>query len=237
MKLKYKPNDFRVRELLKDDYLTEKGAHNVYHVTKRKLTSIEAAEVLAELANIPVGEIAMAGLKDRQGVTEQFMSFSGGKRVELNTPELKLTPIGSAETALSSENSYGNAFEIRLRELDPVEYRRLSLHKDVVGRLGVPNYFDEQRFGNLKHGQGWIAKDLMLGKHEQALRSLLCAESDFDSGRHGAFKHQLREAWGDWSTCRDIAGKFGEHHSVFDHLRKEPTARVIQRLWSLLLSL
>jgi len=223
MKLKHRPNDFRVRELLADDVLNEGGAHDVYRVTKRKLTSLEAAEVLAELANVAAGDVAMAGLKDRQGVTEQFMSLSGGKRVSLDTPELKIAHAGTSAKALSAESSYGNAFEILLRELTPVELRRLAAHKDVVGRLGVPNYFDEQRFGNLKHGQGWVAKELMRGNHEEALRNLVCAESEFDAGKLGAFKRELRHAWRDWSTCRDVAGRFGEHHSVFDHLRRNPT--------------
>ncbi len=222
MKLKQKPSDFRVTELLKDDYLTETGKHHVYKVTKRKLTSMEAAAALADLANVKVSDVSMAGLKDRQGVTVQFMSFPGGKKVSLDTAELKIEAVGCAKESLSSANSYGNGFEVRLRDLTPVESRRLIAHKQVVARLGVPNYFDEQRFGNLKHSQGWVAKELMLGNHETALRNLLCAESQHDNGRHGAFKEALRNNWGNWSECRDIAGRFGEHHSVFDFLGKDP---------------
>ena len=222
MRLKHRPNDFRVRELLKDDVLVEAGPHNVYKVTKRKLTSLEAAEVLADMANVPAGDVAMAGLKDRQGVTEQFMSIPGGKRVSLHRPELKIVAVGKALVPLTAENSYGNAFEVRLRDLSPFERKRLLAHRHVVGRLGVPNYFDEQRFGNLRHGQGWVAKELMLGNEETALRNLLCAESDHDAGRIGAFKRALRSAWGDWSACREVAGKYGEHHSVFEHLRQQP---------------
>ena len=38
MKLKQQPGDFRVDEVLRDDYLQAKGRHRVYRVTKRKLT-------------------------------------------------------------------------------------------------------------------------------------------------------------------------------------------------------
>jgi tRNA pseudouridine13 synthase len=222
MQLKHKPNDFRVQELLKNDYLSESGAHHVYRVIKRKLTSLEAAEILAELAAVPAGDVSMAGLKDRQGVTEQYMSTHGGRRAELNKPELKIIPVGTAPEAISAEHTYGNAFELRLRELTPIEVKRIATHRDVVGRLGVPNYFDEQRFGNLRHSQGWIAKDLMLGRHEKALHNLLAAESGYDAGQLGMFKKALRNSWGDWGACRDIAGRHGQHHSVFDHLRREP---------------
>ena len=220
MKLKHRPNDFRVRELLDESYIESSGSHLVYRVTKRKLTSLEAAEVLANMAGIEPGDISMAGLKDRQGVTEQYMSARGGKTVELSSPELKIVPVGRASNELTSEHSRGNHFEIRLRDLTHHEQRRLFAHRATVERLGVPNYFDEQRFGNLRYGQGWIARELMEGRHEEALKSLLCAASERDSGAIGAFKRALRESWGDWSACREVAGRFGQHHSVFDHLRR-----------------
>lgn len=221
MKLKQRPGDFRVHELLEEDYLEGSGPHHVYLVEKRKLTSIEAAQILADLANVRPADVSMAGLKDRQGVTTQYMSLPRGRRVELERPELRIRPVGSAKEALRSEHSRGNRFELRLRELEPREEERLEKNLAIVRKLGVPNYFGEQRFGNLRHGQGWVARELMLGEDERALRNLLCAESPHDSGRIGRFKASLRRAWGDWSDCRDIAGRFGEHHSVFEHLRRE----------------
>ena len=41
MKLKQRPGDFRVHELLDEEYLAGSGPHHVYLVEKRKLTSIE----------------------------------------------------------------------------------------------------------------------------------------------------------------------------------------------------
>ena len=52
MRLKQRVGDFRVRELLRKDYLTEAGEHRVYRVTKRKLTSDEAARTLAQEARV-----------------------------------------------------------------------------------------------------------------------------------------------------------------------------------------
>jgi len=222
MKLKHKPADFKVQEVLDRDYLQPSGPHRVYLVTKRKLTSLEAAAVLAAEANVDVAEVSMAGLKDRQGVTSQHMSVPGGKLVQLDRPGLKISPVGSAREPLTAEHSRGNAFELRLRDLDRTERRSLERNREAVEKLGVPNYFDEQRFGNLRHGQGWVAKELMIGRHEVALKKLLAAESPHDAGRIAAFKQGLREAWGDWAACRDVAGRFGEHHSVFEHLRREP---------------
>ncbi len=222
MRIKEKVGDFRVRELLDDKYLRDRGPFRVYRVTKKKLTSIEAAAVLADMAGVGKAEVGLAGLKDRQGVTTQFMSAPRGRAVRLQTPELKIEAVGFASEPLSPAHSLGNAFEVRLRELSPSSLERIEAELQVVREHGIPNYFGEQRFGNLRHGQGWIARDLVVGEHERALKSLLCAKSESDNDRNRRFKAALTANWGDWRTCREVAGKFGQHHSVFEHLARNP---------------
>jgi tRNA pseudouridine13 synthase len=220
MKLKQKAQDFRVRELLSPEYFKERGRFRVYCVTKKKLTSMEAAAQLADMAGVAPAEIGMAGLKDRQGVTVQFMSVKGGKPVFLKTPELRIEPAGFAAQELSSSSSLGNAFEITVRGLTHHERDQLVRGTAEVKAYGLPNYFGEQRFGNLRHGQGWIARDLARGQHELALRMLIAGRSENDDARNTRFKAGIDENWGDWRACRDIAGRFGQFISVFQHLAR-----------------
>lgn len=222
MRWKQEVGDFRVRELLAEGYLRPRGPVRVYQVTKRKLTSLEAAAILAELAGVPAAEVQMAGLKDRQGVTVQYMSIRGGKPVEADDERLAIALAGFADEPLRSEHSLGNAFRIRLRAVQPEELASLRAGLTEVRRHGLVNYFDEQRFGNLTHGQGWIAKGLIRGRTEAALRRLLTSRSDHDDPREAAFKEAVERDWGDWSACRDHAGRRGKHHSLFEHLREAP---------------
>jgi tRNA pseudouridine13 synthase len=222
MRLKQRVGDFRVRELLRREYLAETGEHRVYRVTKRKLTSEEAARALAEEAGMDHTAVGLAGLKDRQGLTVQYMSLPGGREVRISSPELKVEPVGFAAAALSSADSLGNAFELTVRGLSRGELHRLRLNLPRLRAHGTLNYFDDQRFGNLTHGQGWIYKGLCLGETEAALRRLLGAPSPRDDERHRAFKNGLARHWGDWRECRDDAGRFGAHHSIFEHLAKAP---------------
>jgi tRNA pseudouridine13 synthase len=223
MKLKLRPTDFRVLELLGDGYVTERGEFRVYRVTKRKLTSPQAASALAAAAGVEVADVAMAGLKDRQGVTIQYMSVPAGKPVEIVEPDLRIESVGFAERPLESTDSAGNAFEINVRALTKGELLALRKNLDIVRRSGVPNYFDDQRFGNLRYHQGWVARDLMLGKHEDALRRLLCARSDHEGEDDDRFKAALDECWGDWERCFSITKRFGKHRSLFQHLVEYPT--------------
>ncbi|MCY2960367.1 MAG: tRNA pseudouridine(13) synthase TruD [Planctomycetota bacterium] len=222
MRIKSKPQDFRVYELLVDGYVGDKGKYRVYRVTKKKLTSLEAASELALATGVRSSDIGMAGMKDRQGVTTQFMSVRGGKPVRFQSPSLKVEMAGFAMHALSSRDSIGNGFEIALRGVEPAERAEIEREAVYVRDLGVPNYFGEQRFGNLRHGQGWVAKELALGRAESALQHLLASPSENDNPHMRSFKRGLASAWGDWKRCRDVAGAYGAHHSIFEHLAREP---------------
>ncbi len=222
MRLKQRVGDFRVRELLRKDYLGSEGEHRVYRVTKRKITSDEAVRALATEAGVEHGEVQIAGLKDRQGLTIQYMSLARGREVHLTTGELKVEPAGFAHTPLTSADSLGNAFELTVRALRGGDLHRLRVNLPLMRAHGTLNYFDDQRFGNVTHGQGWIYKGLCLGETEAALRRLLGARSPRDDDRHRRFKDGLERHWGDWRECRDDAGKFGAHHSIFEHLAREP---------------
>ena len=83
--------------------------------------------------------LVMAGLKDRQGVTTQYMSVPGKKTVKLNDPELKIERVGYASEPYASEHSEGNAFRIRLRDLDARDLGRLRDNLESVRRHGAPN--------------------------------------------------------------------------------------------------
>jgi tRNA pseudouridine13 synthase len=155
-------------------------------------------------------------------VTTQFMSVPGGKLVRLRTPELAIEPAGFAQEILASRHSLGNHFEINVRALSAGSLTRVESALAAVREHGLPNYFGEQRFGNLRSGQGWIARDLALGQRERALKNLLCTDSERDDQKSRKFKTTLASRWGDWRACREIAGVFGAHHSVFEHLGRHP---------------
>lgn len=222
MRLRQRPEDFRVRELLGEGYLVEQGEFRVYRVTKRKVTTQEAARALAVELGVDPGEVSFAGMKDRQAITVQYMSVPRGRKVRIREPEWKVEPVGFADRPLTGASIEGNAFEIAVRGLRAGDVGALRENLPLVREHGLVNYFDDQRFGNLSHGQGWVAKELMLGRPEEALRALLTGTGPHDNDHYRNFKRQLLETWGDWKRARDVAGRFGEHHSICEHLAKAP---------------
>jgi tRNA pseudouridine13 synthase len=69
-----------------------------------------------------------------------------------------------------------------------------------VKRFGVPNYFDDQRFGSLRGTDGeFIGRALVRGENEKALRLAIASPSGEDRKKDRDLKILLRDRWGDWS--------------------------------------
>ena len=139
MRLKRIQNDFRVFEVLDESFMGS-GNHTVYRVTKRGLTTPEAVARLAKEAGIEKKKVACAGLKDKDGITGQFMSIEGGTAVNFQDEQLTIRPIGKASRALTSADSEGNSFEIVVRDLSGDDMRRIRHNLAQVKKDGVPLY-------------------------------------------------------------------------------------------------
>src|SRR5690606_13975964 len=203
MRLKVRPEDFRVRELL-DFEPDPRGEHFVHLLRKSKLDTVQALTEVARHCDVSRRDIAFAGLKDRQGITEQWISVRG-KRLDLRRRDLEVTFVGRAAHAITSKQSRGNAFEIVLRELTEREVERLRARAAEVQRSGFPNYCDDQRFGNVRHGQGFIMRDVLAGEYERALQALIAMPSPHTITGDVKLKRILRAKWGDWDACAQIA--------------------------------
>ena len=83
------------------------------------------------------------------------------------------------------------------------------------------NYFDSQRFGSLKHGQGFIVKDLMRGDFEVALRNVLARPSELDQSDDARVKTFWQEHWGEWERRNPHPGA-QRYEAVVRWLRKNP---------------
>ncbi|MDA0667035.1 MAG: tRNA pseudouridine(13) synthase TruD [Planctomycetota bacterium] len=221
MRLKRTQNDFRVTELFDDTRLLAAGPFAVYRMTKRGLTTFEAADILATGAGVERSAVAYAGLKDKDGVTSQIMTVEGGKPVTFRDKALTVRSIGRSDRAIESKDSRGNSFEIVLRDLEADDMRRIRVNMAEIKKVGVPNYFDDQRFGCLRHGQGFVARHLLKGQPELALRALLAAPSRYGAEPVEKFKRGIQDRWGNWSElasyCRARRGA-----TVFEHLNANP---------------
>ncbi|HEX9051166.1 MAG TPA: tRNA pseudouridine(13) synthase TruD, partial [Anaeromyxobacter sp.] len=219
MRLKQRPEDFQVTESWRFDE-DPKGRHFVYLMDKQKLSTFEAVDRICARFKIPKAAVSYCGLKDKQGRTTQLVAIEG-RPVELQEPDLRLKPLGRSRAPLSAGNTTSNRFAVTVRDLAEEDVARLLASVAEVRRLGVVNYFDSQRFGALKHGQGFIVKDLMRGDFEAALRNVLARPSELDQSGDAKVKAFWKEHWGDWERRNPHPGA-ERYQAVVRWLRGHP---------------
>ncbi|EKT67518.1 tRNA pseudouridine(13) synthase TruD [Providencia alcalifaciens] len=181
--LKSIPEDFVVKEDLGFE-LDGEGEHVMVRVEKTGCNTLFVAEQLAKFAKISARAVSYAGLKDRHAVTEQWFclqmpgkdtpDFSAwqleGCRVLAVTRQRRKLRIGSLK---------GNQFEITLRDITNADDVEQRLQK--VAKLGVPNYFGEQRFGrdgqNLVQARRWANQEITVRERNKRSFYLSAARS------------------------------------------------------------
>jgi tRNA pseudouridine13 synthase len=220
MRLKQRPEDFSVTESWRFDD-DPSGAWRVYLMDKQKLTTFEAVERLCARFKVPRADVSYCGLKDKQGRTTQLIAVKG-RDVVLQDDDLRLKPMGRSREPLSARNTTSNRFAVTVRDLSQDDVARLPASLAEVQRLGVVNYFDSQRFGPLKHGQGFIVKELMRGDFETALKNVIAHPSELDATHDAKVKGFWKEHWGEWTRRNPYPGA-ERYEAVVKWLKKHPT--------------
>ncbi|MGZ6126499.1 MAG: tRNA pseudouridine(13) synthase TruD [Myxococcales bacterium] len=224
MKIKQRPEDFVVREGYRFEPERE-GPVWVYRMDKQKVSTLQALERISKDFAVRRRDLSVCGLKDKQGRTEQLVGVLGGALGDsevVQSGDLRLKLIGRAAQPLSSANISANRFEVTVRDLSAAEAARVPESVAEVQRVGVVNYFDSQRFGFLKHGQGFIAKELVRGRWEAALKAFLATPSELDRSDDAKVKAFWRDHWGEWQLrAPQDAGK--RYAPVLRRLREDPT--------------
>ncbi|QQR41463.1 tRNA pseudouridine(13) synthase TruD [Myxococcus xanthus] len=219
MRIKQKPEDFSVKESYRFDEV-DSGRHRVYLMDKQKLSTFDAVTRLRDAFGLKPGAISYCGLKDKQGRTEQIIAVDGAD-VDMQEPDLRLKYLGRTDKPLSAANITSNRFSVTVRALQPESLGPLNVAAAEVNRLGVINYFDSQRFGSLKHGQGFIAKDLIRGDFEAALHNYMAKPSELDRTEDAKIKAFWKENWGRWDARVPYEGT-RKYHRVLKSLRDQP---------------
>lgn len=219
MKLKQKPEDFSVKESFRFDEVPN-GPFRVYLMDKQKLSTFDAVARIQQKFGLSPGAVSYCGLKDKQGRTEQLIAVKGVD-VDLQDEDLRLKFLGRTDRALSAKNTTSNRFAVTVRQIQERELKEVTVAASEVQRLGVVNYFDSQRFGSLKHGQGFIAKDLIRGDFEAALHNYLAKPSPLDRTDDAKVKQFWASNWGNWTA--KVPYEAGQKYfRVIRALRDEP---------------
>jgi tRNA pseudouridine13 synthase len=177
------PEDFRVDEL--PAYLPSgSGPHLYLHVEKRGRTTRDAVRTLAHALGVPERDAGYAGMKDKDAVTTQWLSFPVARDPDpaaLAAPGLSVLAASRHANKLRTGHLRGNRFSILVRGGSPERARAASA---ALSARGLPNFFGPQRFGTearnaeiggalLAGGDGANAPEVRRAARDRFLRRLV----------------------------------------------------------------
>ena len=200
MKLKCQPADFQVEELPVIEPGQE-GRFVFYRLTKSGMGTLEALEAIRRRWNLSINQIAHGGLKDKHASTIQYLTILGGPDRSLHQSSIDLEPLGRMDRPYGPQGFRGNRFTIVMRDFTP-SAAATAEREAIALSEGIPNYFDDQRFGSLGKSGDFIAEAWVKGDHERALYLALAEQNDHDRPDARAEKDILRGTWGRWADAK-----------------------------------
>ncbi len=221
MKLKQQPDDFHVEEIT-DVAPSDAGPFALYRLEKRGWTTPDALAALRRRWKIEPRRVSYGGLKDRHAETVQYLTIFHGPRRGLHHQGVAITYLGQTSQPYTSHDIRRNRFALTLRDLNTAEKEQADTVLPRLAVEGVPNYFDDQRFGSVAgEGQEFIARLLVRGQFEEALRLALAGPYEYDRREQKQEKRILLAHWGDWPTCKAQLPR-GHARSLVDYLGVHP---------------
>ncbi|ACM92695.1 tRNA pseudouridine synthase D [Nautilia profundicola AmH] len=146
-------------------------------VRKKDMTTSDVVNMFSKLG-IQKRDIGYAGLKDKDGLTVQWMSVPRKFRDRINKFEhskVRIVEQDLHRNKLKIGHLKGNRFFVRLKKVLPVDAKKIERVLIDIKKFGIPNFFGYQRFG--KFGDNFEqAKEFIFGdKHikDKRLQKLL----------------------------------------------------------------
>lgn len=153
--------DFKVKEVPAFQQVdrSDSGEHRYFRVRKKNHETFDVVTALSTHFNVAKEEIGFSGLKDKDGITDQYISIKSDNAKQLTTVGfntkyyesegddrfMQLLKTGLSGNKLAVADLLGNTFDIVARSLD-------EKFCDKLDGLGAANfifinYYDTQRFG------------------------------------------------------------------------------------------
>jgi len=211
----------------------------IYELAKTGLATPEATARFARALGTRAGMIQYAGLKDKHAQTTQLvaapMTALRGRAPSHVTEEPrrgqppKADPhastshwearlLGFATHELDARSIVGNRFEIIVRALDRASAKEMDRRANMlaVGQdaIRIVNYFGAQRFGSARHGQGFVARRLIEGDFEGAMRLAIATPARKDVGKARVLTRTLAQRWGEWPELAKTLPQIPERRAI-----------------------
>jgi len=194
----------------------------VYRVRKVGCTTLAVQTRLAAQLNLPRQRVVFPALKDKEAVTIQFATLPASAPEILAGSGFEAQRIGYRQAPLAPADLLGNHFDIVMRDIPGAQAGALRCALLALGEQGLPNYFDEQRFGSYAPDGGFIGKAILQRDATQAIYAYLAQPWRGDPPPIRAFKRRAARLWPDWGAIMAVAPRPSNYRSVLTYLQDHP---------------
>ena len=165
--------DFVVNEIPLYEFSGE-GEHLILHIRKKDLTTWQMVQHLSEACGAKTRDFGYAGLKDKDGMTTQYVSIHKSYEEKLknfNDDRIKILSKTYHNNKIRVGHLKGNRFFIRLKRVNKVDGQKLTNALKALKKEGFPNFFGYQRFG--RNADNYIlGKEILEGKRKERKRKM-----------------------------------------------------------------
>lgn len=242
--VKFWPQDFIVEEISKtgeiqtidiEPFLNKRGeileTEPTLYATliKADLSTIEAAEQLTSLLKIRMEEIQFAGIKDKDALTSQLVSFRKTKVGDLQkiiSPYFFLKNVYSGKGVVETGSLGGNKFTVLIRTNSSFQERKFSENIKDISHKGFYNFFYLQRFGTPRLINFYWGLFILRGDYEKTVLSFLASPGIRELPYIQKLRGEIKENFGDWEKIENILVPFPiifqNERKVISYLRQNP---------------
>ncbi|WP_038057066.1 tRNA pseudouridine(13) synthase TruD [Thermodesulfobacterium hydrogeniphilum] len=231
MKIKEKLEDFIVYEIA-DIFPEGKGDFSLYLLKKYNISTWDALGKIAKKLRISMDSIGFGGLKDKKAISHQFITIKKGPKKDIKTKEYELIYLGQTTKPMSKDFLLGNKFEVIIRSFS-VDEIKFNKEVSLIKQYGLPNYFDEQRFGSVKNSKEFAVKEIIKGNYEKALYLMLAEGSPADIQKTRKLRNCLKKYWGNFKECLEFAKIKWEKELLQFLIEHKPSKRTFKRALNL----
>jgi tRNA pseudouridine13 synthase len=166
-RIKSTADDFVVEELPAYEPSGE-GTHLFLKFEKRNLTTDAAVRAITKALGIEMRDVGIAGMKDKVGVTTQWVSVPAPPKAPdleerakaLTVDNIRVLDAKRHTNKLKTGHLKGNRFDIVVRDVPADALAGVLASMERFGNEGVPNAFGVQRFGkdgdNVERARAWL---------------------------------------------------------------------------------
>ena len=240
-RLRQRDADFRVRERERFDAEPldadpDAYPHLVFRATLSGWDTNDFASEVSNALGISRERLSWAGTKDKRAVTTQLFSVRAPGLAPEDLPAVggaEIEPVGRAGRPIGFGDLAGNEFEVvvrdaeRLENVEPIAAELREFGSDG-GRVGIPNYFGQQRFGSKRPITHEVGLRIVRGDWQGAVFAYLGnpreAEPEETREARSFVERELRGGSGDFAAALErFPDRLRYERAMLHHLAEDGT--------------